>query len=102
MQTYPFTGPFGTAAIDLAVWTNGLNVTNIYIGANNQVSQIEFYPSLNDGNYYFNVLANPFALDYSSLEGLITSPEIKIAAYGPYVTFKLSWEDALYVMAICD
>ena len=55
-QTYAYPGPYGNSKINLAVYTNNFNTTNVFIGTSDSIDQVEFYQSSNNmWNFFPNV-----------------------------------------------
>jgi hypothetical protein len=100
VKAYKYSGPYGNARINLAIWENTYDTLNVLVGASDSIDQIEYYKN-DEGRAYFNFLDNVFALNLTQ-EVPSKSPEIRVAVSADYVTFKTSWEDAIYIMANCQ
>ena len=65
VKLYAYSGPFGTAAITIAIFDNYFDTLSVFIGANNQIDQVEYYKN-KDGRTFFNFLDNVFNLTLTS------------------------------------
>jgi len=110
-KEYPYSGPFGTAPINLAVLDNDdFDSLSVFIGANNNIDQVEYFKR-KDEKTFFNFLNNVFDIPVThrfkeedqkkESKRIVDNPEITVSASNNYVAFKLSWDDAIYTMASC-
>lgn len=96
-QTYAYPGPYGNSKINLAVYTNNFNTTNVFIGTSDSIDQVEFYQSSNN---MWNFFPNVFEIN-STTFATYASHEIRVGVSNDYVAFHLSSQDAIFTLANC-